>query len=74
MERQYDTLTDNIAKIGENMTLRRMETIEAERVVTYVPGSATRIWDKLSFSCDKWRQHRVCPPVAMHVAAANHRH
>ena len=31
-----DTLTDNIAKIGENMTLRRMQTIEAERVVTYV--------------------------------------
>ena len=67
-----DTLTDNIAKIGENMTLRRMQTIEAERVVTYVHNSATQDMGQIGVlvaingdNTDFARQ------VAMHVAAAN---
>ncbi len=67
-----DTLTDNIAKIGENMTLRRMQTIEAERVVTYVHNSATQDMGQIGVlvaingdDTDFARQ------VAMHVAAAN---
>ena len=48
-----DTLTDNIAKIGENMTLRRMQTIEAERVVTYVHNSANGFGSCFGFNCDE---------------------
>ena len=67
-----DTLTDNIAKIGENMTLRRMETIEAERVVTYVHNSATQAMGQIgvlvAITGDNTEFARQ---VAMHVAAAN---
>ncbi|MEQ3631229.1 MAG: translation elongation factor Ts, partial [Sulfitobacter sp.] len=34
------TLTDAIAKIGENMSLRRMQSIEGETVVSYVHNAA----------------------------------
>ena len=35
-----DTLTDKIAKIGENMSLRRMAKIEGDSVVSYVHNAA----------------------------------
>ncbi|MCE8470097.1 translation elongation factor Ts, partial [Rhodovulum sulfidophilum] len=35
-----DTLTDKIATVGENMTLRRMARIEGEQVVAYVHNAA----------------------------------
>ena len=67
-----DTLTDNIAKIGENMTLRRMETIEAERVVTYVQNSATQDMGQIGvLVAINGDNTEFARQVAMHVAAAN---
>ena len=67
-----DTLTDNIAKIGENMTLRRMHTIEAERVVTYVHNSATQDMGQIGvLVAINGDNTEFARQVAMHVAAAN---
>ena len=67
-----DTLTDNIAKIGENMTLRRMQTIEAERVVTYVHNSATQDMGQIGvLVAINGANTEFARQVAMHVAAAN---
>ena len=67
-----DTLTDNIAKIGENMTLRRMETIEAERVVTYVHNIATQDMGQIGvLVAINGDNTEFARQVAMHVAAAN---
>ena len=66
------TLTDNIAKIGENMTLRRMQTIEAERVVTYVHNSATQDMGQIGvLVAINGDNTEFARQVAMHVAAAN---
>ena len=67
-----DTLTDNIAKIGENMTLRRMQSIEAERVVTYVHNSATEDMGQIGvLVAINGENTEFARQVAMHVAAAN---
>lgn len=67
-----DTLTDNIAKIGENMTLRRMQTLEAERVVTYVHNSATQDMGQIGvLVAINGDNTEFARQVAMHVAAAN---
>ena len=67
-----DTLTDNIAKIGENMTLRRMQTIDAERVVTYVHNSATQDMGQIGvLVAINGDNTEFARQVAMHVAAAN---
>ena len=67
-----DTLTDNIAKIGENMTLRRMEAIEAERVVAYVHNSAAQDMCQIGVLVGiNGENTEFARQVAMHVAAAN---
>ncbi|TCS60223.1 translation elongation factor Ts [Primorskyibacter sedentarius] len=67
-----ETLTDKIATIGENMTLRRMASVEADTVVSYVHGAVTEGMGKIGVlvalkgdNADFGRQ------VAMHIAAAN---
>ena len=67
-----DSITDNIAKIGENMTLRRMETIQAEKVVTYVHNSATQNMGQIGvLVAINGENSEFARQVAMHVAAAN---
>ena len=67
-----DTLTDNIAKIGENMTLRRIEAIEAERVVAYVHNSAAQDMGQIGvLVAINGENTEFARQVAMHVAAAN---
>ena len=67
-----DTLTDNIAKIGENMTLRRMEAIEAERVEAYVHNSAAQDMGQIGvLVAINGENTEFARQVAMHVAAAN---
>ena len=67
-----DIITDNIAKIGENMTLRRMETIQAEKVVTYVHNSATQNMGQIGvLVAINGEDSEFARQVAMHVAAAN---
>ncbi|MCK8463533.1 translation elongation factor Ts [Aliiroseovarius sp. S1339] len=67
-----DTITNKIATIGENMSLRRMASVEGETVVTYVHNAAADGMGKIGVlvamnggSQDFGRQ------VAMHIAAAN---
>ena len=67
-----DTLTDNIAKIGENMTLRRMEAIEAEKVVAYVHNSAAQDMGQIGvLVAINGENTEFARQIAMHVAAAN---
>ena len=65
-------VTDAIAKIGENMTLRRMAAIEGESVVPYVHNAAATdmgtIGVLVAFSGGDEAFGRQ---VAMHIAAAN---
>jgi elongation factor Ts len=66
------TITDKIATIGENMSVRRMSTIEGETVVSYVHNAATdgmgKIGVLVAMTGDNAEFGRQ---VAMHVAAIN---
>lgn len=67
-----DTLTDAVAKIGENMTLRRMASIEGQSVVSYMHNAATsgmgQIGVLVAFNGDDAETARG---IAMHIAAIN---
>ncbi|MBT8457159.1 MAG: elongation factor Ts [Rhodobacteraceae bacterium] len=67
-----DTVTDKIAKIGENMSLRRMASIEGGSVVSYVHNAAAdglgQIGVLVAFNGDDAATARQ---VAMHIAAVN---
>ncbi|MBX2834144.1 MAG: translation elongation factor Ts [Micavibrio sp.] len=73
-----DKLTDLIAKIGENMSLRRSETLEVSEgaVVSYVHGALAEGLGKigvlvaLESSAPESTLQEVGKKVAMHVAAA----
>ncbi|GJL97749.1 MAG: elongation factor Ts [Hyphobacterium sp.] len=67
-----DMITDNIAKIGENMSVRRMVRIEGDCVAAYVHNAATEGMGRIGVlvalkgdNVDFGRQ------VAMHIAAIN---
>jgi len=66
------TITDKIATIGENMSLRRMVSVEGEKVVSYVHNAAAdgmgRIGVLVAMTGDNAEFGRQ---VAMHVAAIN---
>ncbi|SFS10485.1 translation elongation factor Ts [Yoonia litorea] len=66
------TVTDAVAVIGENMSVRRMTAIEGEQVVTYVHNAAAdgmgNIGVLVALSGDNEAFGRQ---VAMHIAAAN---
>ncbi|SEM85082.1 translation elongation factor Ts [Palleronia pelagia] len=65
-----ERITDAIAKIGENMTLRRMEVLTGENVAAYVHNAATdgmgKIGVLVAFTGDN---ADVARQVAMHIAA-----
>lgn len=67
-----DTLTDKIATIGENMTLRRMAKLEGGSVTSYVHNAAApgmgKIGVLVALSGDR---PEFGKQVAMHIAAAN---
>ena len=67
-----EVLTDAIAKIGENMQLRRMAKISGDNVVSYVHNAAAdgmgKIGVLIAFSGD---DAATAKQVAMHVAAVN---
>jgi elongation factor Ts len=67
-----DLLTANIAKIGENMTLRRMATVTGETVVAYVHNAAAPGMGKIGVLVAlNGGDEAFGKQVAMHVAAAN---
>lgn len=67
-----ERITDAIAKIGENMTLRRMEAIEGANVAAYVHNAAAdgmgKIGVLVAFAGDDVATARQ---IAMHIAAIN---
>lgn len=67
-----EVITDKIAKIGENMTLRRMARIEGEKVVPYVHNAVVPGMGKIGvLVAMKGGDEAFGKQVAMHVAAAN---
>ena len=67
-------VTDAIATIGENMTLRRMAAIEGENVVTYVHNAAAAGMGKIGvLVAFKGGDEGFARQVAMQVAAADPR-
>ena len=67
-----DTLTDKIATIGENMSLRRMAKLEGEAVVSYVHNAATAGMGKIGvLVAMNGGDEAFGKQVAMHIAAVN---
>ncbi|MCG7622683.1 translation elongation factor Ts [Epibacterium sp. Ofav1-8] len=67
-----NTLTDKIATIGENMTLRRMAKLEGETVVSYVHNAATDGMGKIGVLVAlTGGDEAIGKQVAMHIAAVN---
>ncbi len=67
-----DTITDKIAKIGENMSLRRMARIEGETVVAYVHNAAADGMGKIGVLVAlKGGDAGFGKQVAMHIAATS---
>ncbi len=67
-----EVITDAIAKIGENMSLRRMASVEGDVVVSYVHNAVTDGMGKIGVLVAlKGGDEEFGRQVAMHVAAAN---
>jgi len=63
-------ITDAIAKIGENMTLRRMAAIEGDVVVSYVHNAAAEGLGRIGVLVAlKGNDNGIGKQIAMHVAA-----
>jgi elongation factor Ts len=66
------TVTDKIATIGENMTLRRMASISGDTVVSYVHNAAADGMGKIGvLVAITGADEGFAKQVAMHVAAVN---
>ncbi|WP_284163350.1 translation elongation factor Ts [Frigidibacter sp. SD6-1] len=64
-------LTDAIAKIGENMTLRRMASVSGDVVVSYVHNSVTEGLGKIGVLVGlKGTDNGIGKQLAMHIAAS----
>jgi elongation factor Ts len=67
-----DTITDKIATIGENMSLRRMASIEGTQVVSYVHNAAADGMGKIGVLVALSGENEAFgKQVAMHIAAVN---
>ncbi|PZX48053.1 translation elongation factor Ts (EF-Ts) [Roseinatronobacter thiooxidans] len=65
-------LTDAIAKIGENMTLRRMEAIEGDAVAAYVHNAAADGMGRIGVLVAlKGADNGIGKQIAMHIAATS---
>lgn len=64
-------LTEAIARIGENMTLRRMHVLEGDSIVHYVHNAAAEGMGKIGVLVAlKGRDNGIGRQIAMHIAAA----
>ncbi|MAC80702.1 MAG: elongation factor Ts [Rhodobacteraceae bacterium] len=67
-----EMITDAIAKIGENMSVRRMSTIEGENVVSYVHNAAAPGMGKIGvLVAMTGGDEALGKQIAMHIAAVN---
>ena len=65
-------ITDAIAKIGENLTLRRMAAVDGQTVVTYVHNAAAENMGRIGVLVAlTGGSESFGRQVAMHIAAAN---
>ena len=69
------SLTDAIARIGENMTLRRMHVLEGDTVVSYVHNAAAdgmgKIGVLVALNGPAEKAQAIGKQFAMHIAATN---
>ncbi len=70
-----DVLNEAIARIGENMTLRRMHVLEGDTVVHYVHNAAAEGMGKIgvlvALKGPKDKAETVGKQIAMHIAATS---
>ncbi|PWG15719.1 translation elongation factor Ts [Salibaculum griseiflavum] len=67
-----DTVTDKIATVGENMSVRRMATVSGETVVSYIHNAAADGMGKIGvLVAMTGGDEGFGKQVAMHIAAAN---
>jgi elongation factor Ts len=67
-----DLITDKIATIGENLSLRRMAKIDGDSVVSYVHNAATQGMGKIGvLVAMSGGDETFGKQVAMHIAAVN---
>ncbi|NOD63318.1 MULTISPECIES: translation elongation factor Ts [unclassified Ruegeria] len=67
-----DTITDKIATIGENMSVRRMSKLSGDTVVSYVHNAATNGMGKIGVLVAlSGGDEAIGKQVAMHIAAVN---
>ncbi len=67
-----EVVTDAVATIGENMSVRRMASVEGDTVVSYVHNPATAGMGKIGVLVAlKGGDEAFGKQVAMHIAAAN---
>jgi elongation factor Ts len=70
-----DVLTDAIARIGENMTLRRLHALEGDTIVSYVHNAAAEGMGKIgvlvALKGDAAKAQEIGKQIAMHIAATN---
>ena len=70
-----EVLTDAIARIGENMTLRRMHVLEGDTVVSYIHSAAAEGLGKIgvlvALNGPKDKAESVGKQIAMHIAATS---
>ena len=68
----FELVTDAIATIGENMSLRRMGVVTGETVVSYIHNSVTDGMGKIGVLVAVTGSNEVfAKQVAMHIAAAH---
>jgi elongation factor Ts len=66
-----EVLTDAIARIGENMTLRRMHVLEGDSIVHYVHSAAADGMGRIGVLVAlKGQDNGIGKQIAMHIAAA----
>ena len=65
------TITDKVATIGENMSLRRMISLEGDTVVSYVHNAAADGMGKIGVLVSLKGDAAFGKQVAMHIAATN---
>lgn len=67
-----ETVTDKIATIGENMSVRRMAAVEGDTVVSYIHNAVTEGMGKIGvLVATNGGDEAFAKQVAMHIAAAN---
>jgi elongation factor Ts len=66
-----EVLTDAIARIGENMTLRRMHVLDGDSIVHYVHNAAADGMGKIGVLVAlKGKDNGIGKQIAMHIAAS----